>query len=103
MTYKVSKDYKRLKKLLDEDNKIVCFVDYDWGSEGNTVTDIACANRKGCGEYSVYWRGVLYMSVNPSLYSDFSDDKLYKEFARYNVQFIDPDYERNTLELEYKR
>lgn len=35
MTYKVSKDYKRLKQLLDQGDKVVCFVDFDWDRKGN--------------------------------------------------------------------
>lgn len=105
MTYKVSKDYKRLKQLLDGGNKVVCFVNFDWSRKGDIVTDIARAKCVGSGEYKEYSisaRGIGYFSVYPSWYSDFSDDKLYRGFEYYNVQFIDPDYERNTLELECK-
>lgn len=105
MAYKVSKDYKRLKQLLDEGNKVVCFVDYDWNRECNIVTDIALAKCVGNGEnkeYSISSRGIEYVSIYPLWYYDFSDDRLYKAFEYDNVQFIDPDYERNTLELEYK-
>lgn len=105
MTYKVSKDYKRLKQLLDEGNKIVCFIDFDCSRNGDIVTDIACAKCVGSGEYKEYYiyaRGIGYFSVYPSWYSDFSADKLYSEFECYNVQFIDPDYQRNNLELECK-
>ena len=30
MSYKVSKDYPRLKQLLDEGHKVVCWLTYDW-------------------------------------------------------------------------
>lgn len=97
MTYKVSKDYKRLKQLLDEGNKIVCFVDYAFNLARDMVTtDIAIAECRGIGEYmrySVFSRGFSYITIYPSLFDDFSDEKLYKTFECDNVQFIDPDYE----------
>lgn len=103
MTYKISKDYKRLKQLLDQGDKIVCFVNFDWDRKGDIVTDIALARLVGSGEYIISCRGLAYISIQPLWYSDFSDEKLYKVFEQDNVQFIDPDYERNTLKLEYKR
>lgn len=106
MTYKVSKDYKRLKELLDKGDKVVCFIDNDWNRKGHIVTDIAFARCTGIGEfmeYYIYCRGIGYLSIFPSCYRDFSDEKLYDAFECDNVQFIDPDYERNTLELELKR
>lgn len=105
MTYKVSKDYKRLKQLLDKGEKVVCFVDFDWNRKGNIVTDIAIARFVGSGEnreYIISCRGIAYISIYPLWYSDFSDEKLYGVFEQDNVQFIDPDYTRNNIELEYK-
>lgn len=106
MTYKISKDYKRLKQLLDQGDKVVCFVNFDWDRKGDIITDIALARLVGSGEdieYIISCRGLAYISIHPLWYSDFSDEKLYKVFEQDNVQFIDPDYERNTLKLEYKR
>ena len=106
MTYKISKDYKRLKQLLDQGDKVVCFVNFDWYRKGDIVTDIALARVIGSGEnieYIISCRGLIYISIRPLWFSDFSDEKLYKVFERDNVQFIDPDYERNTLKLEYKQ
>lgn len=106
MTYKVSKDYKRLKQLLDEGNIVVCFIDYYWKPKDNMVTDIALARCSGSGEslrYSISCRGNGYFAVYPLLEANFTDEALYKALGYDNVQFIDPDYERNTLELEYKR
>lgn len=105
MQYKVSKDYKRLKQLLNKGNSVVCFVDFDWNRKGDIVTDIALAKFIGSGEnieYIISCRGIAYISIYPSWYSDFTDEKLYKMFESDNVRFIDPDYERNTLELELK-
>ena len=42
MSYKISKDYPRLKQLLDEGHKVVCWVTYEWDRWGGpVVTDIA--------------------------------------------------------------
>lgn len=105
MTYKVSKDYKRLKQLLDQGDKVVCFVDFDWDRKGNIVTDIALAKCVGNGEnlqYSISCRGIGYFSVYPLWYDGFTDEGMYKAFENDNVQFIDPEYDKNPLELEYK-
>lgn len=104
MQYKVSKDYKRLKQLLDKGNSVVCFVDFSHG--GEYITDIAYAKRKGKGKYehyNIYYNGRLHVTIYTTWCSGFVDEKIYKMFEGGNVQFIDPDYERNTLELECKR
>lgn len=65
MGYLGSRDYPRLKQLLDEGNVIACFVDYNF-SDNIKCRDIACAKKLGCGEnveYSVGVRGIGYSSV----------------------------------------
>ena len=63
--YKTSKDYKRLKELVDNGYRVVCFTTYDW-DEGYDVTDICCADQydgryrlsaRGI-EYGAYWKGM---------------------------------------------
>lgn len=63
--YKTSKDYKRLKELVDNGYRVVCFTTYDW-DEGYDVTDICCAvqydgryqlSARGI-EYGAYWKGM---------------------------------------------
>lgn len=48
MNYKVSKDYPRLKQLLDSGHWVACLVTYDWSRcDGYMVTDIAQAKHRG--------------------------------------------------------
>lgn len=100
MGYKVSKDYLRLKQLLDSGHWVVCWVTYDWSrGDGHMVTDIARAiHEYGC--YSVSCRGTIFACVCPMEFDNYTDEYLYSSWENMNLQFIDPDYERNTLELE---
>lgn len=105
MSYKVSKDYPRLKQLLDEGHKIVCWVTWDWSlGKNDMVTDIAEAKRLGEGEYLKYMisvRGTCFFDAHPNWEeSNQNDDWMYKLWKKDNLQFIDPDQERNTLTLE---
>lgn len=105
MSYKVSKDYPRLKQLLDEGYKIVCWVTWDWSlGENDMVTDIAEAKRLGEGEYlkyMIYVRGTCFFEAHPNWKEFNQNDKwMYKLWKKDNLQFIDPDPERNTLTLE---
>lgn len=105
MSYKVSKDYPRLKQLLNEGHKVVCWVTYDW-SQGNgyMVTDIAEAKRIGEGEYMHYMisvRGYCFFEVFPNWVElDYTDEWMFEGWKSDNLQFIDPDPSRNTLDLE---
>ena len=104
MSYKVSKDYPRLKQLLDSGHWVACWVTYEWShSDGYMVTDIAQA--KHCGKeeyecYSVTCRSTGFDHVFPSSFDFYSEENLYKSWEKMNLQFIDPDYKRNTLDLE---
>ena len=104
MNYKVSKDYPRLKQLLDSGNWVVCWVTYDYiRGKGHMVTDIAQAEHCGKGKcecYSVSCRGVRFDDVFPQRIKNYTEEYLYSSWEKMNLQFIDPDYERNTLELE---
>lgn len=105
MNYKVSKDYPRLKQLLDEGHKIVCWVTWNWSHcNNNMVTDIAEAKRLGEGEYLKYMisvRGTCFFEAHPN-WEEFklNDEWMYNLWKGDNLQFIDPDPERNTLTLE---
>ena len=104
MNYKVSKDYPRLKQLLDSGCWVACWVTYDWSrGDGYMVTDIAQAKHRGEGSYEQYTvscRGTGFDDVYPSWFEGFNEEYLYKRWEKMNLQFIDPEYERNTLDLE---
>lgn len=105
MSYKVSKDYPRLKQLLDEGHKVVCWVTYDWNrGDGYMVTDIAEAKRLEEGEYMHYMisvRGLCFFEVFPNWKEfDCTDEWMFDRWKADNLQFIDPAPSRNTLDLE---
>ena len=104
MSYKVSKDYPRLKQLLDSGHWVVCWVTYDWSrGNGHMVTDVALAKHRGVEvyeQYSVACRGTGFGDVFPQWIENYTDEFLYKSWEDMNLQFLDPDYGRNTLELE---
>lgn len=105
MSYKVSKDYPRLKKLLDEGYKVVCWVTYERDRCGGCiVTDIAEADRLGEEEYMNYNIKVreycFWITFLNWLEVDYTEEGMYKEWKALNLQFIDPDPSRNTLDLE---
>ena len=104
MNYKVSKDYPRLKQLLDSGHWVACWVTYDWSrGDGHMVTDIALAKHRGVvgyEQYSVACRGTGFDDVFPQWIENYTEEYLYSSWEKMNLQFIDPDYERNTLELE---
>lgn len=104
MNYKVSKDYPRLKHLLDSGYWVACWVTYDWScGDGDMVTDIAQAKRRGSGCYECYivsCRGTVFDDVYPQWFENYTEEYLYKSWAKINLQFIDPDHKRNTLDLE---
>lgn len=85
--YKTSRDYKRLKELLDEGKEIVCFVDYHW-SDGEVSRDI-CRARKTPSDFEPYQfsvRGYCYGGYDPKL-DRFSFEKLMEAM---NLEYIEP-------------
>lgn len=101
MTYKVSKDYKRLKQLLDEGNKVVCFIDYGF-NRNILLINLSIIRKVSYGQILSY-QVSNFEYVNHSLViPNDSLARVYGTFECHNVQFIDPEYERNTLELEIK-
>lgn len=101
--YKASEDYPRLKELLDSGEKIVCYVDYKIELSDGTqyiCRDIAEARRfENPIQYSIGVRGHGYSSVYPDWFRNYSEDALYKLWTYDHVQFIDPDPNRNNVEL----
>lgn len=103
MNYKVSKDYPRLKQLLDSEYWVACWVTYDWTrGYGHMVRIWRRWKSKGYEQYSVACRGTGFDDVFPQGFENYTEEYLYKSWAKMNLLFIDPDYERNTLELEEK-
>lgn len=94
-----------MKQLLDSGHWVACWVTYDWSrGKGYIVTDIAQARLHHKGEsyehYSVSCRGTGFDDDYPKWHENWTEEVLYKGWERMNLQFIDPEYERNTLELE---
>ena len=78
---------------------------YDWSrGDGHMTTDIAEAKRLGEEEYMHYMisvRGHCFFDVFPNWKEfDYTDEWMFKGWEADNLQFIDPDPSRNTLDLE---
>lgn len=98
--YKWSRDYKRLKQLLDDGYEVVCLADYDW-HDGTISRDI-CMGRlilgsvEECDHYSVSCRGTCYCELYPSWHKDqnMTEETMFKKAAsRANIEFMDIDEE----------
>lgn len=94
--YKWSRDYKRLKHLLDDGYEVVCLIDYDfWRDKTHPMSRDICRARKfgtdGTSEHDYY-----AFSSRGQGYGDIYRDDRY-DFADYcgawNVEFIDIDEE----------
>lgn len=95
--YEWSRDYKRLKQLLDDGYEVVCVVDYyDW-HDGTVSRDI-CMGRLILGSteerdhYSFSCRGICYCELYPSWYKErnMTEEEMFKKSAtRANIEFID--------------
>ena len=101
----VSEDYPRLKELLDNGERIACYIDEKYTlSSGNEVVfrDIAEARMFDDDpiQYNIGVRGRVYCSVYPAWFRDYSDEKMFEIWKSLNLQFIDPDYSRNNVELK---
>ena len=98
--YKWSRDYKRLKQLLDEGYEVVCVADYDW-HDGTVSRDI-CHGRLVLGSteehdhYTFSCRGIAYCELYPSWYKyqNMTEEVMFKKaVSRANIEFIDIDEE----------
>lgn len=96
--YKWSRDYKRLKQLLDNGYEVVCLADYNYG-DGDVARDI-CTGRLILGsteEYDHYTfscRGIAYCELYPSWYKDqnMTEEVMFKKaVSGANIEFIDID------------
>lgn len=96
--YKLSRDYKRLKLLLDKGYEVVCFADYDW-HDGTFSRDICIgrfieASNKEYNHYSISCRGIAYVDCYPAWYSDqrLTDEEIFIKHAEHaNIEFLDID------------
>lgn len=82
--YKTSKDYARLKELLDAGYYIVCFIRYD-ASDTMTFHDICLARRFEDVGYEFSSRGISYLSI----YEEWGD-KFNELCEDSGVEFVNP-------------
>lgn len=90
LRYKTSKDYKRLKELLDKGYTVVCFTTYDYG-DGDYVTDV-CKATCYDGRYQIAARGIEYTAYWPTMRRYNSFEEACRES---NIEFIEPNIENN--------
>lgn len=90
--YAFSRDYTRLKSLLDDGYEVICLVDYDfWRYGKHPMTRDVCMARKFVAEndkythYSFNARGTGYFDIYPSI-----DKFTFTEACEArNIEFID--------------
>ncbi len=90
LPYAFSKDYKRLRELLDKGYSIICYADYNW-SDGDVLRDICEARKRPDSEgdsYGIGARGISYVDYFP-----FHTKKYGESFEQHcqsaNIEFID--------------
>ncbi len=82
--YKTSKDYARLKELLDAGHYVVCFIHYAPQGTEYDFQDICVANKRKYG-YEFNARGIGYLSINEAW-----GDKFNELCEDSGVEFIEP-------------
>lgn len=84
-SYKTSKDYKRLKELLDKGYDVICIADYLWN--GTPVSRDICHAFRSNDTYRFIARGIEYNSYWPDMahYESFED-----ACEVSNIEFIEP-------------
>ena len=96
LIYKISKDYKHLRELLDAGHEIVCFTTYDFfkydrydNHQPYMVTDVCTARKLDTGEYSFGVRGHGYGDYDPGYhkfsFEDFCKNALKLEYIEPNI------------------
>ena len=83
--YEVSKDYKRLFKLIAIGHRIVCFVDYNDKAKFRDVA-IYRGLQKYCNTWELTGRGISYTQFDPKI--DNQKDFI-KDCERIDLEFID--------------
>lgn len=94
LAYETSRDYKRLKELLDAGKEVVCFTTYDFfrhnreEHEPYMTTDVCYAVKRTNGTYDFSVRGTGYGDYDPSFhkfsFEDFCEKRLDLEFIDIN-------------------
>ena len=82
--YKTSKDYARLKELLDAGHYVVCFIHYAPQGTEYDFQDICVANKRKYG-YEFNARGIGYLSINEAW-----GDKFKELCEDSGVEFVEP-------------
>lgn len=95
--YKLSREYKQLKNLLDNGYEVVCFADYNW-LDGYISRDI-CLGRfikgstKEHDHYTFSCRGIAYVECYPSWYKESgkTNEEIFETIvSRVNIEFFEP-------------
>ena len=99
--YNTSRDYKRLRELLDAGYEVVCFTTYDFNRnhrndpnhEPMMTTDVCCAKfvKGGTPEYDRYLIGVRgYSFIDYWIKQDFERWTFEEECESAQIEFIEP-------------
>jgi hypothetical protein len=93
--YELSKDYTRLKALLDKGYLVVCFVDFnfrDLEEKGYPPCRDICQGRKS-KDYNTYdfgARGISYLDWSSSFSKEYEKYPTFEQMCKMgNIEFID--------------
>lgn len=90
--YPLSRDYTRLRELLDKGYSIVCYADYRW-SDGEVLRDICEARKMPDSEddsYSFNARGIGYLDWHQRHQTKY-ELSFDRACEKSNIEFIDID------------
>jgi hypothetical protein len=91
LNYKTSKDYKRLKELLDKGGPVVCIVNNGWNVAKNEPYREICRGEKNeYGRYAFWCYGAEFCAYFPGSkrFGSFEDMCEYMD-----IEFIEPNVE----------
>lgn len=88
--YQWSRDYKRLRELLDDGHEVVCIADYEY-TDGTKDRDICRARKIVCSNsdfkrYTVAARGIIYVDF-PHWQKEYNSFE--ESLKEANLEFID--------------
>lgn len=88
--YKWSRDYSRLKAMLDDGFEVICWIDYEFTSSEHRYRDLCYCRKHPEGTYRFTVSGLEYGDIcAKDLYSD---DAFAEICSKWNIEFIDNPY-----------
>jgi len=86
--YRWSRNYSRLKVMLDDGFEVICRIDFEFTSfSENRYRDLCYCRKYPEGTYRFTVRGLEYSNIRPN--DLYSDDAFTEICSKWNVEFLD--------------